>query len=117
MQIMAVKEILGVKVADVKLSWSKSPSADVSKVQVVLVNDGVTTKTDFGPEVESYQIVVQARKSVQYSVITIDSEGLQATSVLYTFTLGDLENPLPATNLTHEVVGIRDVPDGGPPPA
>jgi hypothetical protein len=99
------------RVADVKLSWAKSPSADVSGVKVVVTNDGSETTTDFGPEVEELLIVVAATKSVQFKVVVTDSEGLTATSETYTFTLGDLEAPQPATNLRHEVVAIREVPD------
>lgn len=97
------------KVADVKLSWVKSPSADVAKVQVVVTNDGTESTADFGPEVQELVVVVNASKSVQFKVIVTDSEGLQATSETYTFTLGDLESPQPATGLLHEVVGVRDV--------
>ncbi len=97
------------KVADVKLSWTKSPSADVAKVTVVVTKDGTETTTEVGPEVESIQIVVEASKSVTFKVIVTDSEGLAATSDIYTFSLGDLEAPLPATDLFHEVVGVRDV--------
>lgn len=97
------------KVADVKLSWTKSPSADVAKVTVVVTKDGTETTTEVGPEVESIQIVVEASKSVTFKVIVTDSEGLAATSDIYTFSLGDLEAPLPATNLFHEVIGVRDV--------
>lgn len=97
------------KVADVKLTWSKSPSADVAKVTVAVTKDGTTTTTDVGPEVESFQIVVEASKSVTFTVVTTDSEGLTGTSDSYTFTIGDLEAPLPATNLFHEVLAIREV--------
>lgn len=98
------------KVADVKLSWTKSPSADVKTVSVVVNNNGTETTADFGPEVESFNIVVSASSSVSFKVQVTDSEGLTATSSTYTFTLGDLETPLPATNLKHEVVAVRDVP-------
>ncbi len=104
------------KVADVKLSWVKSPSADVSKVKAVVSNDGSETTTEFGPEVEQFTIVVAASKSVQFKVIVTDTEGLEATSETYTFTLGDLTAPQPASNLFHEVVGIRDVDDPAPVP-
>jgi hypothetical protein len=104
------------KVADVKLSWSKSPSSDVKGVKIVVTKDGVDTVTEGGPEVESLMIVVEASKSVQFKVITLDSEGLTATSDVYSFSLGDLEAPQPATSLMHEVVGIRDVPDPVPAP-
>lgn len=97
------------KVADVKLTWIKSPSTDVAKVQVIVTKDGTETTTEVGPEVESIQIVVEASKSVTFKVVVTDSENLTATSDLYSFSLGDLEAPLPATGLFHEVLGIRDV--------
>lgn len=97
------------KVADVRLGWTKSPSADVEKVQIVVTNAGTETTTELGPEVEEFMIVVQASSAVQFKVVTFDSEGNQATSAVYDFTLGDLEDPLPATDLFHEVVGVRDV--------
>lgn len=102
------------KVADVKLSWTKSATADIKKVSVVVSNNGTETTADFGPEVESFNIVVQASSSVNFKVVVTDSEGLTATSSVYSFTLSDLEAPQPATNLKHEVVGIRDV---GPNPS
>ncbi len=97
------------KVADVKLGWSKSTSADVSSVSVTVINDGVETTSEFGPEVEEMMVVVSASTSVQFSVTTFDGEGLESTSTVYTFTLGDLEAPGAATALYHTVVAVRDV--------
>lgn len=97
------------KVADVKLSWTKSPSLDLQKVEVVVNNGGTETTTELGPEVQEFMIVVQASGGVQFKIVTYDTEGLKATSETYSFTLGDLEVPLPATNLFHEVVAVRDV--------
>lgn len=97
------------KVADVKLSWTKSPSLDLQKVEVVVNNGGTETTTELGPEVQEFMIVVQASGAVQFKIVTYDTEGLKATSETYSFTLGDLEVPLPATNLFHEVVAVRDV--------
>jgi hypothetical protein len=97
------------KVADVKLGWTKSPSSDVDSVEIVVINDGTETTTELGPEVQDFQIVVSASKSVQFSIKTYDSEGNMATSETYSFTLGDLEAPLPATGLFHEVLGVREV--------
>ena len=96
------------KVADVKLMWTKSPSSDVKSVKIVVTNNGSETTTELGPEVEDFQVVVQPMGTVQFKIVTFDSEGLQSTSETYSFSLGDLEAPLPATNLTHQVVGIRD---------
>lgn len=97
------------KVADVRLKWKKSPSADVAKVRVKVTIDGSETETEFGPDPESFMIEVKANGSVSFFVETEDSEGMVTTSTAYGFSLGDLEAPLPATDLGHEIVGIRDV--------
>lgn len=97
-------------IADVKLSWRKSVSADVARVVVVVTNDGTTTETEVGPEVQDFVIVVRAMGTFSYVIRTYDSEGLLATSVTYSATLGDLTAPQPATELTHEVLGIREMP-------
>ena|SRR3990167_10586499 len=98
------------KVADVKLKWKKSQSADVNKVKITVTNDGTETATELGPEVEDFMVEVLASKSLQFSLTVFDTEGMMSISETYSFTLGDLEAPLPATDLRHEIVGIRDVP-------
>ncbi len=104
------------KVADVKLGWTKSPSADVTGVRVVVTKNGTETTTEVGPEVESIQIEVEASASVSFQVVVLDSEGNTATSDTYTFVLGDLESPLPAGGLFHTVLAVRDVGvPAGPP--
>jgi hypothetical protein len=97
------------KVADVKLGWTRSPSADVKKVTVVVTNDGAETTTEVGPEVESIQIVVSASKAFSFKVVVTDADGLVATSETYSFTMGDLETPVAPINLFHETVAVRDV--------
>ncbi len=99
------------KVADVKLNWKKSISADIEKVVLTVTVDGTETVTELGKDVEEFMIVMNANGTCQFSVDTFDSEGLHTTSTVYTFTLGDLEAPQPATDLFHEVVGVRDIPD------
>jgi len=97
------------KVADVKLSWTRSPSSGVTKVEVKTTVNGNETVVEVGPEVESFQITVQASSTVSFQVITHgDESGDVAASETYTFTLGDLEAVLPATGLGHEVLAVRD---------
>lgn len=98
------------KVADVKLFWTKSPSQDIAKVTVKTTINGTETVAEVGPEVQEIQVEVAALGSVQFQIDVTDTEGKVASSEIYSFTLGDLENPLPATNLGHEVLGVRDVP-------
>lgn len=96
------------KVADVKLSWKKSVSADIDRVEILVTVNGTETKTDLTSEVEEFMIEVAASGSAQFQIITFDKEGSQSSSVIYSFTLGDLEPPQPATDLTHQVVAVRD---------
>jgi hypothetical protein len=71
--------------------------------------NGTTTKTEHGRDVQEVVVAVSASASVQFKVVVFDTEGLTATSETYSFALGDLEAPLPATNLFHEVLAVRDV--------
>lgn len=97
------------KVADIKLFWRRSPSPDIVSQKVLLTVDGVQeTGAEFGPEVEEMQITVHAGSAVSFQVESKDAEGETVASVIYNFQLGDLTAPLPATDLGHEIVAIRD---------
>lgn len=100
------------KVADVRLFWKRSVSPDATKVKLRLNVNGQETVTELGKDVESFQLVVQSSSVVSFSVETMDSDGQVATSTLYTFSTGDLESPLPATDLGHEILGIREEANG-----
>lgn len=98
------------KVADIRLFWVKSPSSDIVRQRVMLTINGTTTQTDLDPAAEQLMIEVQALGVVSFHIVTFDAENNQVTSETWSFTVGDLELPLPATNLGHEIVAIRDVP-------
>jgi hypothetical protein len=100
------------KVADVKLIWTPSVSDDVVKQVVSVSIDGAEpTLIEVGPEVQSVMTEVLASQSVVFSVSTTDAEGFTTVSELYSFAVGNLEAPQPATFLAHEVVAIREVDD------
>lgn len=101
-------------VADVKLYWTKSVSTDVAKVDVYTTINGTETHTEVGPEVQEILVEVAAMGVVSFRVVVTDTEGKTTTSETYTFTLGDLVPPQPATGLGHEVTGVREVPDPVP---
>lgn len=108
------------KKGSVKLTWIRSPSPDARK-QLIKVNyKGAELLTsEVGPEVEQLMVQIPASGPVDYSVVTIDDDGLVATSDPHTFVIGDLEAPLPATGLDHQIVGIIDdtPPEPPAPPA
>lgn len=102
------------KLASVKLSWKKSVSADAVSQQVVTVVDGAAATVTLDAVAESVTVDVLARAAVRFKVVTLDAEGLSASSDEYSFVLGDLEAPQPATGLGHQVLSVRDVPDAPP---
>lgn len=101
------------KQANIRLFWSRSASANATKIKMSLTIDGTNTVLDLPVETEEFNIVVGANKSFAYTIETFDSDGLSTTSQGFSMTLGDLTAPLPATGLGAVIVSIDDVPDGG----
>ena len=97
------------KIADVKLTWKPSVSTDVREQTVIVTIDGVEKlNSTVSPSIQEVLIEVNAESSVLFTVTTVDNEGNSTVSEAYTFTLGDLDAPQPATFLAHEVVAVRD---------
>jgi hypothetical protein len=95
------------KVAQVRLGWTRSPS-DVTSQTIELNVNGVVKTIDVGPNVDSYQLeeTLPAKSVVSFKIDTKDDDDKIVSSEVYNFKLGDLEDPLPATNLFHEVVAV-----------
>lgn len=100
------------KKARVRFSWLRSVSPDVAEQQVTVRVDGVVTLESV-LEADTQEIItdVAASSSVEFSVLTVDHDGNETPSETYTFVVGDLEAPQPATGLAHEILGVVDVPD------
>lgn len=97
------------KVADVRLYWTPSLSSDIAK-QVVNVTIGDSISTfDLLPGAVEHRIEVTSNSSFSFSVDSIDVEGNRIASVTYSSNVGDLEVPLPATDLGSEIMGVREV--------
>ena len=94
--------------AMVELAWKRTPSLDVNRIRIEINNDGVSSSQEFGVEVESHSVKVYASKMLTYKIVSIDEDNNEAVSQLHSFTLSDLESPLPATELTHKIVSIHD---------
>lgn len=102
------------RVADVRLFWTRSPSSDAQRQVLRTVIGGVETSIDLTPETQEFQVVIASDVAFTFSVDTYDHAGNHTSSETYSSRVGDLEAPLPATLLGHEVVGVRDVV---PPPS
>lgn len=98
------------KVADVKLTWIRSPSSDAKSARVVVKAGDAESHFDLRPDVQQLMVIVKPSTTVTYSVVTFDDDGLAASSEGHTFVVGDLELPLPATGLDHQIISIREEP-------
>lgn len=102
------------KVADIRFTWTKSPSVLNSQTFVLTV-DGTETTATLPPEVQSFTAEVKAMSSVRFKVVSTNPDGQETVSSDINFTIDSLEAPAPATNLGWTIIGVRDVPDAPPP--
>ena len=102
------------KVFDCRFSWEKSVSADVVKTRTTLVSGGTTSTTELGGEVDHFDLTFSAMSSGTFSVVVIDSDGVESISQSINWSVGDGEAPAPVTNLNFAVLQIRDVPEPTP---
>lgn len=107
------------KIAVIRFKWTRSasPLDAVGRVEVALTVNGNTTTVEVPKEAEEYVSEVRASSSVQFRVDTYDADDDQAvvSSEVHRFQLGNLEGVLPATNVSHEIIEVRDE-DAPPPP-
>lgn len=96
-------------VADVRLGWTRSISNDITSRIITITKNGEETKIEVGPEVSEYVLEVQASTSVTFKTEVIDSENKVVSSELYSFTVSDLVDPQPDTDLFHEIIAVREV--------
>lgn len=101
------------KVADVKLTWTKSPSPDVARQVLKTVIAGSEATVELGPEAQEFMVTISSDTPFQFSVDTFDAAGNHTVSEVYSSAVGDLEAPLAATNLAHEIVAVRDATPPG----
>lgn len=100
------------KIASVRGGWRPSVSTDVKEQIVSVVIDGVESlNVTVAPEISEVLFDVKASSSVVFSVTTVDVEGNMTLSESYTFNIGNLEAPQPATDLFHEILAVRDGDD------
>ena len=102
------------KVADLKLSWLRSPSPDnkIGRVELAITQNGAVTTQEIGKDVQEFAITVKTNTSFSYKVLTYDNDTNQVvTSLSADINIGDLELPLPASGLQIEILAIRDEDD------
>jgi hypothetical protein len=103
------------KVADLLISWTKSPSVIVSR-DIVVTIDGTNTTYNVGPEVNNFAISASANSSISVFTTVKDALGQTVSSETATFQVPDLTAPLPDTDVAVAITGTHDEPDVPPTP-
>lgn len=100
------------KNADVTLSWVKSVSNDVVSQNLDIVVNGVSTGgVNLAPDVEQLRVGIFAAGTVLTGTHTVaDAAGNTAVVNLPSFTVPDLDNPLPATGHNWSYVVVEEEP-------
>lgn len=98
------------KVADMILNWTMSPSTDIATQKLhVTINSEVKPPIELPAWHQQYIYTsIPANSSFAWRIESIDTEGKSVFSQSDSFTLGDLEDPFPATNLNHVLQAVRD---------
>lgn len=96
------------KAGDFKLTWKRSTSEDVSRQLVKIVNDGEESSMELAPDIEELAVSVAAGKDFSFKVVSV-RDFVESESADHAFTCPSLEPPEPATELSHELTGQRDV--------
>lgn len=102
------------KAAQCTFFWKKSPSSDIVKNEVIILCNGAEYKFETGPEVEQIAVTVRASRAFSFTIKSFDAEGNEVVSASFSGSVGDLEAPLPATDLGFSVNAVVEVPDDHP---
>lgn len=99
------------RVADLEISFPKSPSLDIEKYRIeVTLGEQPTFQLLLGRDDEpTRQITVDANTSGKVRVVAVDSEGLEAASADVPFSVGALDNPLPPGDPLVRIVAVREI--------
>lgn len=101
--------------AVVDLNWVPSPSTDLNVQRLVVEKynpatsgwDGVGgIPWEHPPTANTWQINCSEKSDYRFSIESVDTAGLVSDTVSYSFSIGDLTNPEPASSLSHTVVNI-----------
>lgn len=96
------------KSARIRFTWKKSPSSDITSTTVVLTTNENVQLTELGPEIGQFDVVIKSNSDVKLQIKSTDSEGNEVMSSELSFHLGDLELPLPATELAYTILEVID---------
>lgn len=98
------------RVADILFQWTPSPSGDVVAQKMrSTINSEPEVVRDFPQGLSQFIYQgIPANCTFTWRIESIDSEGKSVLSAPESFQLGDLQDPFPATNLSHEIQTVRD---------
>ncbi len=94
------------KKANIELSWTRSPSAGLTKRRIIITKNGEEETIEVPVEVSAYTLAISANTNVTYRTIVSDDEDNEISSETYSFVVGDGEMPLPDSELFHRNLGF-----------
>lgn len=98
--------------AVVKLTWTLSPSSDISRREVEVQTSSGIVKADVPLGVSEFRFTAESDSTLVFKTRVFDPTGNVAESQSLTFVVPDLEAPLPDTDL---VAVVESIVPGEPP--
>jgi hypothetical protein len=98
------------KVALVRLNWTKSVSSDVVEQKLTLqVGGSEATVERLSPEVETFGPIEIPEGSAVVASIVVNDGTFDSQATVLGFTIGDLTSPEPVTGLTYIIEDTKEV--------
>jgi hypothetical protein len=102
------------KAAQVRIGWTKSPSQNITRTVVEYQLDGgPVVKLEQSNDIEEFVVEMRANSTISVVITTYKLVGddEQSASASWSFTVGDLELPLPVSGFYADVLSTYDLPE------
>lgn len=102
------------KEIDVEFSWISSPSPDIVTLEAILTVNGQAQVKALTPTDQQLMFTFKANDAFQFKLRAVNRLGQEAFSLTISDVIGNLEAPLPPSNLSWRYISApRDVADPG----
>jgi hypothetical protein len=103
-------EKFSMKVAQLRISWGKSPSLDVIQYNVIVIDeDSQQVILDKVVSFAETQVLLEVKEKSNITVTVFANDGFfDSEPVSKSYSLGDLTAPLPVSSIGIEIVSIRE---------
>jgi hypothetical protein len=103
-------EKFSMKVAQLKISWGKSPSLDVIQYNIIVIDEN--SQRVILDKIVSFaetQVLLEVEENSNITVTVVANNGFfDSEPVSRSYSLGNLTNPLPVSHIGIEVISTRE---------